>query len=104
MSYFDLLLATGLRPSEGLALKWKDIDPAKRTLGVVRTLESVNGKMYFKEVKTKRSRRIIDLHDGTISFLLENKGPDASPDDLIFVSEVGGPVDVSKVCGRYYRP
>ncbi len=103
-TYFDLLLATGLRPSEGLALKWQDFDPIRKTLNIQRTLEYVKGKIYFKEPKTKRSRRKVNLHDGTVSLLLAHRHDSARPDEMIFASEVGKPLDVSNISGRYFKP
>lgn len=102
--YFNLLLATGLRPSEGLALKWQDFDPISKKLRVVRTLEYALGKMYFKEPKTKRSKRTISLHDGTVSLLLEHREVDAKPGDLIFANTKGEPIDVTNVLTRYFKP
>lgn len=103
-SYFGLLLATGLRPAEGLALKWGDFDPAGKTLRIVRTLEYVAGKAYFKEPKTKRSRRTISLHDGTVAQLLEHKHAAAAPGDLIFANLSGQPLNTSNVLNRYFKP
>lgn len=100
--FFDLMLATGLRPSEALALKWRDFDPMKKVLRVVRTLEYVSGKSYFKEPKTKRSRRTIKLHDGTVKLLLDHK--QGGGDDLIFPNEQGEPLDVTNVLTRYFKP
>lgn len=101
--YFNLLIATGLRPSEALALKWKDFDPMKKTLRVVRALEYVSGKAYFKEPKTKRSRRTINLHDGTVKLLLDHK-EESLKSELIFPSNTGEPLDVSNVLERYFKP
>ena len=102
--YFALLLATGLRTAEGVALKWQDFDPSAKTLRIVRTLEYVSGKAYFKEPKTKRSRRTINLHDGTVSLLLGHKPSDATPGDLIFASFEGTPLNTNNVLNRYFKP
>ena len=64
----------------------------------------MNGKIFFKPPKTKRSRRTIQLHDGTVATLLEHKAQDAKLGDLIFASEVGEPLDVTNVLARYYKP
>lgn len=101
---FALLLATGLRPSEGLALRWSDFSPRGKTIKVTRALEYVGGKVYFKEPKTKRSRRTINLHDGTVSLLLEYKRSDALPDELIFTGLTGEPLNTSNVLNRYFKP
>ena len=102
--YFALLLATGLRPSEGLALRWQDFDPLRKTLVIVRTLEYVSGKVYFKEPKTRRSRRTIQLHDETVKLLLDHQPHDATDGDLIFPSDAGTPLSNSNVLNRYFKP
>jgi integrase len=94
-TYFALLLATGLRPAEGLALKWGDFDPIGKTLRIVRTLEYVAGKAYFKEPKTKRARRTINLHDGTVTLLLEHRQSGTMPGELIFSTLSGEPFHTS---------
>jgi integrase len=103
-AYFALLLATGLRPAEGLALKWSDLDPVGKTLRIVRTLEYVSGKAYFKEPKTKRARRTINLHDGTVALLLEHKQTGMMPGELIFSTLSGEPFYTNNVLNRYFKP
>jgi len=61
--YMPLLtaLSTGLRRGEIIALRWHDLDLAKGKLQVARSVEELNGKFQFKEPKTERSRRTIDV-------------------------------------------
>jgi integrase len=54
-------LSTGLRREEIIALRWHDLDLAKGKLQVARSVEELNGKFQFKEPKTERSRRTIDI-------------------------------------------
>ena len=103
-AYFNLLLATGLRPAEGLALKWQDLDSVRKTLTVVRSLEYVSGKAYFKEPKTPSSRRTIKLSEDTVSVLLEYKQESAAPGDLMFGTAHGTPLGNSNVLNRYFKP
>lgn len=60
---FEFALETGMRPQEYLALRWTDIDFEKRTADVVRALvyDRKGGGYYFKEPKTRKSRRTIPL-------------------------------------------
>lgn len=102
--YFALLLATGLRPAEGLALRWSDFDPAGKALRVTRSLEYVSGEAHFKEPKNRRSRRTINLHDGTISLLLEHRQKGEMPGELIFSTLTGEPFHTSSVLKRYFKP
>ena len=42
-------LTTGMRPSEYLGLKWQDIDWARQTVSVVRSIRRLNGKWCFSD-------------------------------------------------------
>lgn len=44
-------LTTGMRPSEYLGLKWQDIDWARQTVSVVRSIRRLNGKWCFSDTK-----------------------------------------------------
>ena len=54
-------LTTGMRPSEYLGLKWQDIDWARQTISIVRSIQRLNGKWCFSDTKRSRSRRPIKL-------------------------------------------
>jgi integrase len=54
-------VATGMRPSEYLGLKWQDIDWMRQTVSVVRSLRRQNGGWCFSDRKRSRSRRPIKL-------------------------------------------
>lgn len=58
---FDFALATGMRPSEYLALAWQDLNLEAGTATVRRSLAQIRGGWEFKEPKTKGSRRTIPL-------------------------------------------
>jgi integrase len=45
-------LTTGMRPSEYLGLKWQDIDWARQTASVVRSIRRLNGKMVLLRYQT----------------------------------------------------
>ena len=111
---FYTALYTGLRRSEFLGLRWRDIDLDLSTLSVVQTLHHVPGKGYiFREPKTKRSRRLIDLSPSLALLLrghranqeLERKllGRLLMPDDLVFSYPGGTPLppnSVTKAFGK----
>ncbi len=101
-SLYFALLATGVRPAEGLALKWGDFDPISEMLRITRTLEYISGKAYFKELKLKR-RRTINLHDGTTALLLEHKRVDSLPGKLILHTFTGEPLSTSSVLNRHFK-
>jgi integrase len=70
---FYTALYTGLRRSELLGLRWRDVDLDLATLSVVQTLHHVPKKGYvFREPKTKRSRRLVDLSPSLALLLREH--------------------------------
>lgn len=56
-----LAVGTGMRRGEILGLRWKDIDLEAATAAVVRSLEVTREGLRYKEPKSSRSRRRIDL-------------------------------------------
>ena len=58
-----------MRPSEYLGLKWQDIDWARQTVSVVRSIRRLNGKWCFSDTKRLRSRRPIKLQNWIASLL-----------------------------------
>jgi integrase len=44
----SVALTTGMRPNEYLALKWQDINWARQTVSVVRSVRKLNGRWSFK--------------------------------------------------------
>jgi integrase len=58
---FALLVNSGLRRGEALALHWSDIDFGAKLLRVRRTLARVDGELVVTETKTAKSRRVIPL-------------------------------------------
>jgi integrase len=64
-------LTTGMRPSEYLGLKWQDIDWARQTVGIVRSIRRLDGKWCFSGTKRSRSRRPIKLQSWIVTLLRE---------------------------------
>ena len=60
---WTVLLTTGLRPSEALALKWADLDLGRGDLRVVRKLRRpANGSTWvLEDCKTAKGRRVVPL-------------------------------------------
>jgi len=64
---FHTLTWTGLRRSELLGLRWKDVDLLLATLRVVQTLQKLNtGEFIYQEPKTTAGRRTISLSPGLV--------------------------------------
>lgn len=68
---FELLVNTGLRRGEALALHWSDINLDAKLLRVRGTLARVAGKLIVTETKTPKSRRVVPLSP-TAERLLRN--------------------------------
>jgi integrase len=58
---FALLVNTGLRKGEALALHWSDVDLDEKLLRVRGTLARVDGELIVTETKTPKSRRAVPL-------------------------------------------
>jgi len=66
---FGLLVNTGLRRGEALALHWTDIDLEERILRVRGTLSRVDGNLVVTTTKTERSRRSVPLSSAAVEIL-----------------------------------
>ena len=111
---FYTALYTGLRRSELLGLRWRDIDLDLATLSVVQTLHHVPKKGYvFREPKTKRSRRLVDLSPSLALLLREHRanqelekkllGHMLMPDDLVFCYPDGTPLPPNSVTKGFHK-
>lgn len=56
-----LMMLAGLRKGEAMALSWDDVDFNKGTLSINKSVYEIDGESYFKEPKTKRSKRVISI-------------------------------------------
>ncbi|CAH0177838.1 Tyrosine recombinase XerC [Peribacillus simplex] len=66
---FHLLIYTGARKGEILALTWDDIDYEAGSTRFAKTLFHNKGEFIFQTSKTKESRRLISLDTKTLSLL-----------------------------------
>lgn len=114
--WFPMILTAvtiGVRQGELLSLRWRDIDLGLLTVSVTRSLYRRNGRYYFKEPKTKHSRRTIDMTPSLASFLRECwteraayfdvLGYTLSGDDLVFSRYDGSPIDASSLTHGFGR-
>lgn len=97
---FTLMLVTGLRISEALALTWREVNWEEKTLRIERNFVSVkiDGSYTYAvhPTKTKSSRRVIPLCEKAIECLQCQKEKNLNVkykgnlyDDLIFLSRAG---------------
>lgn len=66
---FHLLIYTGARKGELLALKWDDINFENGFIRLTKTLFHNEGKFIFQTSKTKESKRLISLDTQSLSLL-----------------------------------
>ncbi len=101
---FSLLLDTGLRPGEALALKWSDMDLVDRRLTVRRTLTRNAQGWHFAEPKTAGSRRNVPFTSPLQSVLVAHQDTQhTNPHNLVFVGEGGEPLHANNL-GRRNLP
>jgi len=100
-------VTTGMRPSEYLGLKWQDIDWARQTVSVVRSVRRLNGKWCFSDTKRLRSRHPIKLQSWIVSLLhdlhTEVSAQDLYPEarDLIFRTPSGQPISADCLANHF---
>ncbi len=112
---FLVALTTGMRPSEYLALRWKDVDFDTARIQVRRSLDwRRKGDWEFSEPKTTRSRRSIPIPAEVVGRLREHRrvqaeqrlkaGPDWGDHSLVFCDRKGEPLDRQNLLRRHLRP
>ncbi|NLG84116.1 MAG: site-specific integrase [Firmicutes bacterium] len=108
---FLLILATGLRRGEALALRWSDLDLAAGVANISRSLVEVRDRskpkgerltLVFQEPKSRSGRRTVPIPKGVVAALKAHKARQAEEklfmggkyedNDLVFATETGGPV------------
>jgi len=100
-----------MRPSEYLALCWRDVDWDRGTISVVRTLHRNEGQWTFEDTKRVRSRRVVKLQMWVLDLLrkLRNRADQAavcasaSP-DLIFTTAHGEPINEKYLVKKHFKP
>jgi integrase len=101
-----LMLGTGMRRGEALALHWSDVDLAAGHVRVRWALSRVGHDLVFDEPKTERSRRFVPLPSPVAAALKMHRSgqvaerlaalvwqPWEGHDDLVFPTQIGTPTD-----------
>lgn len=115
---FELALETGARPEEYLALRWSDLDFARRLVFIRRTVITVDsvGGFQFGDLKTKSSRRSIELSEQLVEKLKlhreaqtafiaarREKGRRWENLNLIFATRYGTPASRKNLARREFK-
>ena len=108
---FRLMLATGLRRGEALALHWSDVDLDAGLLRVRWTLSRTSQGLQLDEPKTDKSRRTVPLPRSAVETLrahrtrqLEEQRTAAEvwqEHGLVFTTEIGTPLEPRNVLRRF---
>ncbi len=69
---YVLALSTGMREGELLALRWQDVDLARRTVQVRMNVQETLGRYIVAETKTAYSRRTVALTQAAVDALAEH--------------------------------
>ncbi len=77
-----MLLYSGVRRGEALALKWKNVDMDMACLSVMETAYKLNGEYAIKEPKTPHSRRQVALVPSLALILREHRAKQEAEDAL----------------------
>jgi integrase len=95
-----VLIFCGLRPNEALALRWQDVDFDRRILKIRRTIHRFGG---IGLPKTASSERDVDMLDPVIVELEEQRARTQMRGELVFLNDVGGPVDLTNFRDRNWK-
>lgn len=101
VNYFDLAVSIGFRPSEGIDLRWSNVDWEEGTLKI----NSAKVRRVSKPTKTNKGR-IVELDDYCINILKRQKVHTFMAGDHIFTYPVTGRPhpDTSNLVEKYWRP
>ncbi|SDZ13655.1 integrase [Geodermatophilus africanus] len=108
---FRLMLATGLRRGEALALHWRDVDLDAAVVRVRWTLSRTSAGLELGEPKTEKSRRTVPFPVPAVETLRAHRKRQAAEQlaagslwqasGLVFASEIGTPLEPRNVLRRF---
>ena len=109
---WHLLLVTGMRPGEALALRWSDLDGQK--VRIQRNLvRHADGRWELKEPKTQRGRRTVTISAATAVLFQQHRrsqveerlklGPEYTDRSFVFAASNGSPLDWRVLVQRHFN-
>jgi len=98
-----LILGTGLRRGEALALRWADVRLDRCELSIKGSLTRRGRELVVSDAKTQRSRRVVSLSPAMVRLITEHRAEQVAErlragnlwedTGFIFATEFGCPVD-----------
>lgn len=110
--YYDFaytLLSLGIRPSECIGLRWKDIDLDQGLVYVSQALGRGGGGKTGSQSRERRktktnAKTVIRLNPKLLALLAGRKPLEAKPGDLVFLSKQGKAIDDHSFSQRVWKP
>ena len=110
---FAVLIYTGLRRGEAIALRWKNIDLIRLELHVVESAHRIRKEFIIKEPKSLHGKRAVSLSPSLAALLLEYRedqelmrkqmGNPLTEEDFVFSWPDGRPLDPDVVTKAFQR-
>ena len=98
-----LILGTGLRRGEALALRWADVRLDRCELSIKGSLTRRGQELVVSDAKTQRSRRVVSLSPAMVRLITEHRAEQVAKrlragnlwedTGFVFATEFGSPVD-----------
>lgn len=102
-----LLVTSGLRLGEALALRWSDVDLERRTITVSRSFLEISGRIEIGTTKNRGSRRLVTIGALAAKALKVRKRAAEREDhesELIFPTTIGTPLRRSNLRRSHFIP
>ena len=110
---YAIAMSLGLRKGELLGLTWEDIDFDQKVLRVRTSIQRIDGKLQFGELKTESSQRSIVMSQVVIDALRRHKirqleeklvaGPSWRDTGLVFTTTIGTPLEPRNLTRHFHR-
>lgn len=103
--YVYFMFSTGVRTSEAIGIRWRDIDFARDEIYVYETLSRSKGSSNQRERKTTKTNksRVVPCKNGLKEMLLARKPEKYEPDALVFPSPEGLSIDDHSFSQRCWK-
>jgi len=113
-SIFRFIAFTGLRRSEALGLRWRNVDLDRSIVSVVEAAQRLTGRgIVFEPPKTAAGRRGVALDPDTVALLRHHRARQAEyiltlggayrDQGLVFANDLGAPTDPDSVSHAFAR-